>query len=67
MVRYVLIKAFCNPVAVSFMGYTEKAAERKIEEGIWRENREYIRAPDGHIMIDVEGVQRWAENQKRAA
>ena len=67
MIRYVLIKAFCNPVTVTYMGYTEKAVERKIEDGIWRLNKEYIRASDGHIMIDVEGVQRWAADQKRAA
>jgi hypothetical protein len=67
VIRYVLIKAFCNPVTVCFMGYTEKAVERKIEDGIWRLNKEYIRARDGHIMIDVEGVQRWVEDQKQAA
>lgn len=66
-VRYVLIAAFCNPVSAHYMGYTEKAIARKVETGVWREGKEYRRAPDGHIMIDLEGVRRWVENQKQAA
>jgi len=65
--RYVLIKAFCNPVSVYYMGYTEKACERKIADRVWREGREWRRAPDGHIMIDLQGVTRWVENHKLAA
>ena len=67
MLRYVLIKAFCDRVSVYCMGYTERAVESKIEKGVWREGKEYRRAPDGHIMIDLEGVKRWAESQKQAA
>lgn len=67
MIRYVLIKAFCDPVTVHYMGYTEKAVESKIDKGTWREGKEFRRAPDGHIMIDLEGVRRWVENQKQAA
>lgn len=67
MLRYVLIKAFCNPVSVYYMGYTERAVECKIADDVWREGKEYRRAPDGHIMIDIEGVKRWVENQKQAA
>lgn len=67
MTRYVLIKAFCDPRTVFYRGYTEKAVERKIETNAWREGREYRRAPDGHIMIDCQGVDRWVEGQKAAA
>lgn len=67
MIRYVLIKAFCDRASVHYMGYTEKAVERKIEANVWREGREYRRAPDGHIMVDLQGVTRWVEDQKRAA
>lgn len=67
LIRYVLINAFCDPVTVHYMGYTEKAVEKKIETGVWREGKEYRKAPDGHIMIDLEGVRRWVENQKQAA
>lgn len=67
MLRYVLVKAFCDSASVYYMGYTEKAVERKRATGVWREGKEYRRAPDGHIMIDLEGVKRWVENQKQAA
>lgn len=40
-------------------GYSEKAIRRKIEDGVWIEGREYVRAPDGHIMIDMEGMEKW--------
>lgn len=56
--RYVLISKFCAD-----SGYSEKAVRRKIEEGVWLENQQYRRAPDGRIMIDVEGVERWVEGQ----
>lgn len=49
--RYVLIPKFCAD-----SGYSEKAVRRKIEDGIWLQNRHYRRAPDGHIMIDRVGV-----------
>lgn len=51
--RYVLL-----PVAAAMTGYTVKAMERKIESGVWRERSEYVHAPDGRIMIDVEGYHR---------
>lgn len=67
MLRYVLLEAFCDPITVHYMGYSRKAAECKIATGVWREGKEYRRAPDGHIMIDLEGVRRWVENQKQMA
>lgn len=51
MSRYQLIPRFC-----ATSGYTDKAVRRKIEEGVWIEGREYRRAPDGHIVIDLEAV-----------
>jgi hypothetical protein len=56
--RYVLIPKFCAE-----SGYSEKAVRRKIEEGIWLQNRHYRRAPDGHILIDLQGVERWVEGE----
>jgi hypothetical protein len=53
--RYVLLA-----LGVWITGYTVKAMERKIERGDWLEGREYIRAPDGHILLDVRGYERWA-------
>jgi hypothetical protein len=52
--RYVLI---CKAAEQS--GYSAKAIEMKISEGVWCENVHYRRAPDGHIIIDLEAVERW--------
>lgn len=65
--RYVTIAAFCNPVTVHYMGYTEKAVRKKIEDQVWIVDREYIKGPDGHILLAVEGIERWAEQEKAAA
>jgi hypothetical protein len=56
--RYVLL-----PVANIVTGYTVKAMERKIERGDWQEGKVWRRAPDGHIMIDLQGYQRWVEDR----
>lgn len=54
--RYMRIQKFSD-----LTGYTAKAVARKIEDGIWIEGREYRRAPDGNICIDLEGFYRWVE------
>lgn len=56
--RYVLLR-----VANIVTGYSVKAMERKIERGDWQEGKVWRRAPDGHIMIDLQGYQRWVEDQ----
>lgn len=63
------IPLFCQET-----GYSEKAVARKIEDGVWVEGREYVRAPDGRLLIDMDGFnkwalgeQRWAERQQAAA
>jgi hypothetical protein len=60
--RYVLL-----PLANLLTGYSVKAIERKIERGDWREGKVWKRAPDGRILIDVLGYQRWVEGPKAAA
>lgn len=40
-------------------GRTEKSVRRKIEEGKWVEGREYHRDPDGSVVVDRQGVERW--------
>jgi hypothetical protein len=57
--KYQLIPKFCADT-----GYTEKAVRRKIQDGIWLEGRQFLRAPDGHIMIIIEGVENWVEGQR---
>jgi hypothetical protein len=56
--RYVLL-----PLANMITGYTIKAMERKIERGDWPEGKLWRRAPDGRILIDIMGYQRWVEGR----
>lgn len=56
--RYVLL-----PLANLITGYTIKAMERKIERGDWQEGKVWKRAPDGRILIDIVGYQKWVESQ----
>lgn len=56
MLRYVTIPKFATE-----SGYTEGAIRSKIRDGIWREGREWKRAPDGRVLIDVDGYHRWVE------
>ena len=56
--RYVLIPLFC-----AVTGYTEKAVRRKIQSGVWLQGQLWRKAPDGHILIDMEGFHRWVEQQ----
>lgn len=55
-VRYIRIKKFSE-----LTGYTDKAVYEKIRTGVWAEGLHYVRAPDGHILIDLEGYEKWAE------
>ncbi len=48
-------------------GYTVKAVERKIERGDWVEGHEYRKAPDGRILVDLDGYNRWVEKRRSAA
>jgi hypothetical protein len=59
--RHVLL-----PLANLLTGYSVKAMERKIERGDWREGKVWRRAPDGRIVIDVLGYQRWVEGPRPA-
>jgi hypothetical protein len=53
---YVLI-----PKAAEITGYTPRAIELKIARGVWVEGREWVKAPDGHRMISLEGYRKWVE------
>jgi hypothetical protein len=54
------------PLATLLTGYSVKAMERKIERGDWQEGKVWRRAPDGRIVIDVLGYQRWVESPSAA-
>lgn len=60
--RYVRIPVFC-----AMTGYSKDAVGGKIQTGAWIEGKQYRRAPDGHILIDLEGYERWVEGQGQAA
>ncbi len=55
--RYVLLS-----LAAAVTGYSVKAMERKIEQGVWVQGKVWRRAPDGHIVIDMVGYQKWVES-----
>ena len=46
------------PLAESLTGYTIGAIETKIARGVWVEGREWRRAPDGRVLIDMRGYER---------
>lgn len=48
-------------LASAVTGYTPKAMDRKRQEGVWVEGREWVRAPDGRILYDLEGYERWGQ------
>lgn len=58
--RFVSVKRFSE-----LTGYSPKAVYHKIEGGVWIESLQYRRAPDGRILIDVEGYERWVEGDDR--
>ena len=55
-VVWVLIPTFCE-----LTGYTDKAVRRKIEDGVWIEGRQYKKAPDGRITMNIEEYYKWVE------
>ena len=57
MVRFKTIAKFCAE-----SGYTDAAVRGKIREGIWLERRVWRKAPDGHVLIDIEGYNEWVMN-----
>ena len=58
MLRYVTIPKFAE-----LSGYTTAAIRSKIRDGIWCQDLEWRKAPDGRILVDVEGYQRWVEGE----
>lgn len=56
--RYVTIEK-----AAELTGYTPDAIRAKIKRGDWLEGTVYKRAPDGRVLIDVEGYEKWVEGE----
>jgi len=45
-------------------GYSEDAIRSKIERGEWLEGHVWKKAPDGRVLINVEGFESWVENNR---
>jgi hypothetical protein len=56
MLRYLTIPKFSAE-----SGYTEDAIRTKIRDGVWLEGEIWKKAPDGRILIKVEGYEEWVE------
>lgn len=48
-------------LAAAITGFSEKAIRRKLEDGVWPEREMWRRAPDGSILISMEGYRKWVE------
>lgn len=60
--RFVTVDLFA-----AMTGYTEKAVRTKIDRGDWLEGEVWERAPDGRILMDCVGYERWVQKGKSAA
>ena len=58
MLRWLTIEKFSSE-----SGYTPDAVRSKIKRGDWLEGHVWIKAPDGRILIDIEGYEKWVMNQ----
>lgn len=46
--------------AAVLTGFSEDAIRTNIKRGIWLEGAVWIKAPNGRILIDMEGYEAWA-------
>jgi hypothetical protein len=53
-VRYVQLRKF-----EEMTGYTPAAVKMKMLRNDWTEGDQFMRAPDGRILIDLEGYEKW--------
>lgn len=56
MIRYQTIAKFSEG-----SGYSEDAIRTKIRDAVWVEGEVWRKAPDGRILIIVEGYESWVE------
>lgn len=57
--RYLTVGKFSSE-----SGYTEAAVRSKIRDGVWLKNQVWRKAPDGRILIDVDGYSSWVEDSE---
>jgi hypothetical protein len=56
--RYVLLS-----LAHEITGYTVRAMQTKIDRGDWHEGKVWRHAPDGRVLIDLVGYEKWVKNR----
>jgi hypothetical protein len=47
-------------LAATLTGFSPSAIRTKIARGVWLKDREYVHAPDGRVLIDMRGYEKWA-------
>lgn len=57
--RYLTVKKFSSE-----SGYTEAAIRAKMTDGTWEKDCVWRKAPDGRVLIDIEGYEAWVEMGK---
>ena len=60
-VKWIRIEKFCD-----MTGYSPSAVRGKISTGVWASGIHFTKAPDGHILINLEAYQSWVEGQESA-
>ncbi len=60
--RYITIAKFSE-----LTGYTVDAVQSKIKRGQWLMDQLWVKAPDGRILIDLQGYAAWAEGKSQHA
>lgn len=56
--KWVLIKKFTEVV-----GYSEDAVRAKIKKGVWLEQKHWIKAPDGRVLLNPQAINDWIEDR----
>lgn len=46
-------------LAATMTGLSDSAVRKRIERGLWIENKEWRRGRDGRIWIDTKGIEAW--------
>lgn len=49
-------------LAQAVTGLSIKSMEARIARGVWLQGKEYHRAPDGRIFVDLRGYALWVES-----
>ncbi|OSM06764.1 putative regulatory protein MerR [Magnetofaba australis IT-1] len=59
--KYVTLRKFSE-----LTGYSKQAAESKMKRGDWMRDQHYRKAPDGRILMDLEAIEKWIEENPAA-